>query len=146
MGKLKLVLFAFVFTANFCFSQTLIGKIYSATEADQIYGSVNTSVQISSNTLNSLINNTTNYIMFRIYNGNLVILDDQRKVLYPAGTVISPQEEVRMFSASLVKKLLIDGNNSFTTIEIRKNNVLTLTNGIYTLEYSWPCPPHCDGN
>ena len=82
--------------------------------------------------------------MFRINNGNLVILGDQRNVLYPAGAVVSPQDEMRLFSVSLVKKILFDGNNTNTNIEIRNNNVLTLTNGNYTLEYSWPCPPSCE--
>ena len=42
---------------------------------------------------------------------------------------------MRLFSVSLVKKILFDGNDTNTNIEIRNNNVLTLTNGNYTLEY-----------
>ena len=145
MDTFKFVFLAILFSINLCWSQTLVGKIYTKDEATNIYGPVSTSVQISSSNLNSLTDNTTNYMMFRINNGNLVILGDQRKVLYPAGAIINPLDEMRLFSVSLVKKIIIDGNDSITKIEIRNNNVLTITNGNYTLEYSWPCPPTCPG-
>jgi hypothetical protein len=144
MNTFKFVLLAILFSFSLCWSQTLVGKIYTKDEAAKIYGPVSTSVKFSSTYLNSLTGKTTNYIMFRINNGNLVILGDQRNVLYPAGAVVSPQDEMRLFSVSLVKKILFDGNDTNTNIEIRNNNVLTLTNGNYTLEYSWPCPPSCE--
>jgi len=145
MDKIKFVLFIIIFTFNLCWSQTIVGKIYTKDEANRIYGPVSTSVQISSSMLSNLANNTTNYLMFRLIDGYLVISGDKRKVLYPAGAVISEKEEMKLFSVSLVTKLITEGNDSFTKIEIRNNNVLTITNGNYTLEYSWPCPPYCPG-
>ncbi|MDR3666987.1 MAG: hypothetical protein P4L35_09105 [Ignavibacteriaceae bacterium] len=144
MGAFKLVLFAFIFSFNLSWSQNIVGKEYTMVDADNIYGPVITSVQISSNFLISLTNSTVNFIMFRINNGNLIILGDNRKSLHPSGIKISPQDEMRVFSVSLLKKLISDGNETNTKIEIRNNNILTLTNGNYTLEMSWPCPPTCD--
>ena len=144
MGAFKLVLIVFIFSFNFCWSQNIVGKIYTKVDADKIYGPVITSVQISSSFLSSLTNSTVSFIMFRINNGNLIILGDKRKLLYPSGIVVSPADEMRLFSVSLVKKLINDGNETNTKIEIRNNNILTLTNGNYTLEMSWPCPPSCE--
>jgi len=146
MGFIKSVLLVLVLAFNLSNSQTIVGKIYSKGEADIIYGPVVTSIQISSSLLNNLTNVTTNYIMFSINNGNLHILGDQRKPLYPDGIAVDPQTEMRLFSVSLVRKIIIDGNNPYTTVEIRNNNVLTITNGNYTLEFSWLCPPNCDSN
>jgi hypothetical protein len=101
--------------------------MYTKSDADKIYGPVLSSVQISSGLLNSLSNSTTNYIMFRINSGNLIILGDQRKPLYPTGVVVSPTDEMRMLSVSLVQKLIKDGNDSSTKIEIRNNNILTMS-------------------
>jgi len=146
MSKFKYVLLAFLLSINISRCQTLIGKMYSKAEADSVYGQVITSIQISTSLLTSLSGSTTNYLMFRINSGNLIILGDQRKPLYPSGIVVDPQTEMRLFSVSLVSKIITDGNNPYTIIEIRKNNVLTITNGNYTLEYSWPCPPQCISN
>ena len=145
MGNFKYSLIVFLLSINISWSQTVIGKLYTKLDADNIYGPVSSSVQISTGLLNNFASSTTNFIMFRINNGNLIILGDQRKPLYPSASVVSQTDEMRVFSVSLVKKLLQDGNNINTSIEIRNNNVLTLTNGNSTLEYSAPCPPYCTG-
>ena len=48
-----------------------------------------------------------------------------------------------MFSKSKVEELLKLGKNIATFVEYR-GNVLTITNGAYTLELSTDCPPNCD--
>lgn len=45
-----------------------------------------------------------------------------------------------MYSGAIVQQLLFDGNNPLTYVEIRQED-LTNTNGIFTLEYSLLCPP-----
>ena len=45
-----------------------------------------------------------------------------------------------MYSGTIVQQLLSGGNNPLTYVEIRQE-VLTITNGIFTLEYSLLCPP-----
>lgn len=144
MDTIKFVLFAILLTANVGLSQTIIGKIFTKNEADDIFGQVYTSVEVSSDLLNILTSYTQDYMMFRISFGNLIILGDQRKLLYPGDIIVDPKEEMRLFSVSLVKKLLTDGNESTTKIELRKNDLLTITNGNYTLDFSAGCPPFCD--
>ncbi len=143
MGKLHAIIISVFFICSMSFSQTIVGKIYSNTEADTIYGSVLTSVPISSVQLNNLTFQTTNYLMFRILNGNLTILGDKRIVLYPIGSDISAQDVFRYFSISLIQKIIKDGNNSMTYIELRNKNLITITNGLYTMEVGVECPPYC---
>lgn len=121
-----------------------MGKIYSNAEANTIYGPVLNSVAISSDQLNNLANKTKNYLMFRIFNNNLIILGDNRKVLYPENAVITPQDVFRYFSISLIQKIIKDGNSSMTFIELRNNGIISITNGIYTMEFSAECPPFCN--
>ena len=109
MGKFKSTLL-FVFIAfSFSYSQPVVGKIYTRAEADILYGQVKTSVTISANLLLRMVNNTKNYLMFRINNGNLIILDNQRNELFPGNTSVNPDDEFRYFSVSLICKIIEDG-------------------------------------
>jgi hypothetical protein len=143
MSKIKIVLFLFVFSFGFSYSQTVVGKLYSKTEANSIYGPILVSIPISSSQLKSYTYSTYNYIMFRINNGILTILDNQRRALYPAASVVSSQDVYRYISVSLVQKIIIDGNNVSTYIELRNNGIISITNGEYTLEFMSQCPPDC---
>ncbi len=127
--------------ASVGYSQT-IGKIYSGAEADSIYGTVIDSVNINTSDLQSLILNTSNYIQLNIVYGKLVILDNKRNVLYPLGLIISENEVFKVCSVSILQILLQKGNSAETFVENR-SNVLTITNGGYTLEEMLNCPPFC---
>jgi hypothetical protein len=143
MKKFQAILISILFLCSISYSQNIVGKIYTNAEASSLYGPVMTSVAISSIQLNNLTLQTTNYLMFRILNGNLIILGDKRKVLYPVNTSIGTQDVYRYLSISLIQKIIKDGNSPMTYIEIRNNEVLTITNGVYTLENTMICPPFC---
>ncbi len=119
-----------------------VGKIYSKTTADSLFGNVLNSAAINSNTLQSLTSNTSNYIMFNIIQGNLVVLNNNRNVLYPGAMTISSSTVFRYCSVSVLLDLLREGGNASTYIEVRQN-VLTITNGSFTLEEMGYCPPIC---
>jgi hypothetical protein len=144
MGKFHLVIFSIIFFCGISCSQNIVGKIYSNTEANTLYGPVLTSVSISSVQLNNFTFQTTNYLMFRILNGNLTILGDKRKVLSPMNAEVSTQDVFRYFSISLIQKIIQDGNSSITLIEQRNNGIITITNGHYTMEVGAECPPYCN--
>ena len=143
MRKFQTILIFIFFVCSISYSQNIVGKIYTNADANSVYGPVITSVAISSIQLNNLTFQTTNYLMFRILNGNLTILGDKRKVLYPLNTVIDVQDVFRFLSISLIQKIIKDGNSPITNIEIRNNGILTITNGVYTLENTVECPPFC---
>ena len=143
MKHLKTSLALFLLLSGLTFSQQVVGKIYSKQEADNLYGPVLSSVQIKSTTLTGLLSNSTNYIMFRIINGSAYIVDNNRHPLYSGNFTVKPDDVFRVVSISLVAKILQDGNNPITYIESRKNDILTITNGLCTLEYTNACPPLC---
>jgi hypothetical protein len=143
MSKFQAILISIFFICSISYSQNIVGKIYSNTEASTLYGPVLTSVPISSIQLNNLTSQTTNYLMFRVLNGNLTILGDKRIVLYPTNSTVNTQDVFRVLSISLIQKIIKDGNNPMTYIEIRNNGRLTITNGLITLEEATLCPPWC---
>lgn len=134
----KLLLFFILLTIQL-FSQ---GKILSKENADQIFGPVLLSHEIPTETLKSFTYQSVNVIMFKLMNNDLYILDNNRNVLLPLGVTINSTEVFSMYSVTIVQQLLSNGNSPFTTVEKRKD-VLTITNGMFTLEYSLLCPPFC---
>ena len=131
------------------YSQTtgIIGKLYTKAAADQTYGKVNSSVTVNTLTITQVIERSPDYLMFNIINGNLIILNGKRAVLYSSDfstNSVSKNTVFHAFSVSKVKELIqMGGNNPFTTVELRNNDQLTVTNGYETLEGSLMCPPMC---
>ena len=120
-----------------------IGVIYSNEEADQSFGAVLSSVEISSSQLTSLFSQSGNYLMFKIISDKLYILGDNRSVLYPQNESVDSNEEFAVYSKSKVIELLETGGENTTIIE-QRYQVYSLTNGVYTLENSSWCPPMCN--
>jgi hypothetical protein len=131
------------------YSQTtgIIGKLYTKAAADQTYGKVNSSVTVNTLTITQVIERSPDHLMFNIINGNLIILNGKRAVLYSSDfstKSVSRSAVFHYFSASKIKELIqLGGNNPFTTIELRSNNILTISSGTETLEAALLCPPVC---
>ncbi len=136
MKRILLIVVLFWFEL---FSQ---GKILSKENADQLFGPVLVLKEIPTETLVMYTNQSVNVIMFKLMNNELYILDNDRNVMLPFGATINSTEIFSMYSVVIVQQLLSDGNSPFTTVEKRKD-VLTITNGEFTLEYSILCPPLC---
>jgi len=119
------------------------GQIFSKSQADQMYGKVLESEPISTSLLNQLMTQTTNYLMFKIISGTVYVLGDNRVVLQPPNQQVGDGVVFTLFSISVIKDLLTDGGDSDTAVEQREE-VLTLTNGNYTLNTGTSCPPNCD--
>ncbi|MCX6149840.1 MAG: hypothetical protein NTX22_04880 [Ignavibacteriales bacterium] len=120
------------------------GQIYSTSEADTIYGTAILSVSITKIELTQFINATTDLLMFNIIDGDLFILGNGRKTLYPAGQVIGNDIVFRVFSVSKINELLNQGKSETVFIEKRNNDIISLTNGSVTLEFGVGCPPYCE--
>lgn len=139
---MKKLLFAFFVIALMSVNVYSQGKILSKEEANKLFGAVLASKEIPTSTLKSLVNQSSKVIMFNFIKNDVYILGDNRKVLLPAGFSVSSSEVFHVYSTSIVQELLDNGNTSMTYIEQRKE-VLTITNGNYTLEYAIICPPLC---
>jgi hypothetical protein len=79
-----------------------IGQIFTKNDADLRFGSVISSVSIPTNDLNSVLGNTVNFAMFKIINGSLFILGDNRVVLSPPGGSVPDEMVLHLFSKSKV--------------------------------------------
>lgn len=118
------------------------GKIISKETADQDFGRPTFSVLMSSEQLQGLASKTTNLLMFDFIDERLIILGDDRNLLYPDGAHFLPEDVFKVYSKEKVLELMETGGESDNFVEIRTDNV-TITNGDYTLEFGTFCPPWC---
>jgi len=139
--KVLQIFVLFVLSYSVIYPQTY-GKLYSKDQANVLFGTVSSSVQVNNAHIQSAINKTKNVLMFKIINGIVYILDNKRNVLYPVENSVSSSEPFHMFSVSIINELLEKGKNTLSTVEIR-GDVLSITNGNFTLEFSTLCPPFC---
>ena len=123
-------------------AENAIGIIYLTAEVEQEFGIVQSSIEISSEELKSFLNQTNKYLMFKIINGILYILGDNRSVLFPSEGYINPEEVFAVYSKSKVYELIDTGGEKINAVENR-NGIFSVTNGLYTLEASLWCPPLC---
>ena len=115
------------------------GMLFTREVANQKFGPVLKSIDLPVNTLLSFTNQTGNQIMFRIQDNQVVILDERRNVLYPAGMQVNSQD---VFSVSIINELLSNGSGVLVSIEQRED-VLSISYGQLTMEDGALCPPFC---
>jgi len=118
------------------------GQIFTNQEADTKFGPVLTSITFSKEDIQNFLTQTNNYIMFRIVNNSVIVLDNHRMPLYPSNITMNSTDVFALYSTSVLDELLSLGNNEIIYIE-QRNNVLSVTNGGYTMEVSGYCPPVC---
>ena len=123
------------------FSQTY-GEIFSKSEADQKFGPVLQSISLQTSSIKEMLNQTNKYIMFKIKDGNAIVLDSKRKALYPPGKSVNSADEYSVYSVSVMNELLNFGKSGNIFVE-QRSSVLTISNGVYTLEMAVICPPWC---
>ena len=132
----------FVFATYFtCFSQ-VHGEIFAKSEANKKFGPVLVSVSIPTGNLQSVLNKTENYIMFKIVNKSVIVLNNNRNVISPQGESISTQDVFTLYSVSVLNDLLSRGDDTVIYVE-QRSEVLSITYGGYTMEMGVFCPPFC---
>lgn len=120
------------------------GKLLSSEQADKLFGPVKESVSISSSELKNFISKNSDVIMFQIFNSKLVVLGEDRSLVYSSGlAAYSETDTFIMYSSSMVAELIEKGKSNQTFVQ-KRDKVLTVTNGDVTLEYGTSCPPWCD--
>ena len=138
---LSMLLVIFLACASQSFSQTF-GKIFTNEEADNMFGKVLQSRPIPTQLVQELLNQTNNYIMFRIENNRVIVLDNKRNVLFPEGVLINSQDVFTVYEVQVLAELLNLGNSSEVNVE-KRSEVLSITSGGYTMEIGALCPPFC---
>ena len=144
--KLKMLVFVSVLSFSL-FSINLhaqiIGKIFSKSEANTLFGAVIETKDISVSELNRILNQTDQNVMFLIKNGTIAIKGDGGKEIYNNGITLESNDVYSKYSKSLVKNLVFLSTSGIISIEKRKS-VISLTTGEITLELGLGCPPICD--
>ena len=118
------------------------GQLFAKQEADEKFGLVLQSIDISRSAFESFLTQTSNYIMFKVKDKNAIVLDNKRKVIYPEGVLINSNETFTMYSISVVNELLSKGNEKTVHIE-QRSEVLSISSGGFTMEIGALCPPIC---
>jgi len=118
------------------------GKIISATEGENLFGTVITSYQLNTNDLLGYCQNAGQLIMFAEENATLFIAGTGRRMLSTGDKAPSPELVFHVYSVSKVNELLTLGKEEVTVIEVR-SDVVDLKNGAFILEFATLCPPFC---
>ena len=118
------------------------GQLFTKQEADEKFGLVLQSIDISRSTFESFLTQTSNYIMFKVKDKNAIVLDNKRNVIYPEGILINSNDKFTMYSVSVVNELISKGNENNVYIE-QRSEVLSISSGGFTMEVGIMCPPFC---
>lgn len=111
----------------------VIGKVYTAERALELYGPVQKSIEMDKSDLIAMLDQCENYMMFKIKNNEVVIADDNRNVLtsnkiYLTSSIltvvsrndaISENEKLNMVSKSKVMEIINSDDSKSVKFEIR---------------------------
>ena len=121
----------------------VVGKKYSRTEANVLFGNVITSVKVSREELKAALANVKDYLLFKIRGNQALLLNERKAVLNSSSTAaLSPNEVAYAFSKSVVEDFLAFSTANTFEVE-QRNDVLSVSDNFTTLELSTPCPPMC---
>ncbi|MGE5353542.1 MAG: hypothetical protein ACM3P0_15765 [Acidobacteriota bacterium] len=141
-----LLLFSFFmfFTPGLLSAQEVIGKIFTKTEADQMFGPVLKKFDIDVNAVKALLDQAGDYIMFNYDTDDLYVVNGKKKVIFNYGQMKNsfPTEIFRKFSVSVVRDLLNRGNEDKVHIE-KRTDVITVSYAESTMDFARACPPNC---
>lgn len=145
LKALLLFLFFIFFAPEVLSAQEVYGRIYSKTDADQIYGPVLKKFDIDLATVQALLDQAGDYIMFNYDTDDLLVLDGKRNLIFNRGQLkkILPSDIFKKFSVSVVKDLLSRGSEDKVHVEKRKD-VISVTFAESTMEFAQDCPPNCN--
>jgi len=88
--------------------------------------------------------------MFGLINKNLIILGDNRRLIYPEKAEYKESDVFTVYSTDVVKELLSDTilrkqyDNEHETVQVeQRREVLSVSTDTQTLETGSKCPPSC---
>ena len=138
-----------VFFVVFCFCVNLSaqssGKIFYKMDADTIFGRVYFSHDFDAKLIQKVMDDPTDITMFKITKDQLIILDKNRKPIFPDTISVNKDEPFYLYSKDKLKELFDKSenkDNAEAIVEMRGSTV-TITSGNFTLEQAALCPPFC---
>jgi len=142
MKKLGSVLI-FVTLFNVLLAQE-VGEIFNNNELYELFGKVKQSVNFETKKLKALIPFSGKYIMFRIIKKDIVILDENRKQLYPFDKDADYDNKTvfKYFSVNILTRLLNSADYNIVRFEEREK-ALVVKYKNKSMERGASCPPVC---
>lgn len=133
-----------------CSPTSQLGKIYTPEEANKLFGNVIYSVDMNSNTLSELLNKTDKSIMFGLIDRQLIILDNNRNIIFPEKAEFKETDVFTVYSTNVVMELLSGKALNKQSVEEvdsvsieQRREVLSVSTDAQTLETGGKCPPFC---
>lgn len=121
----------------------IIGKLFGRQEADHLFGPVFQTVPMPTDQLIKHLLLTKDRLLFKIKGEEIHLLTNKRVPITHVGSVIPRAEVYKVCSLTVLNDLLQFGKEEVTLFE-KRENTLTITNGMYTLEMVSNCPPFCE--
>ncbi|MCZ7603543.1 MAG: hypothetical protein M5R37_11785 [Melioribacteraceae bacterium] len=116
------------------------GKIFLEDEAEQLFGPVKQKTRLNTRVFEAFID-THEHLMFKMDKAKINVLGRNRIPIIKQFES-SADEVYHLFSSEVIRELIGKGKNPNTYIETREE-VLSISNGIYVMEIAFPCPPCC---
>ena len=146
-----LIFIAFLFLLFLsCTPTKELGKLYSKEEANKLFGNVIYSVDLNTDLLSGLLKKTEHSVMFGFIDRQLIILDNNRKLIYPEKAEYSEKDVFTVYSTDVVMKLLSskelnkDAGSDPEAVSVeQRREVLSVSTETSTLETGSKCPPFC---
>ena len=142
MKKTIILAALFISLSPLAFSQVTAGKIIDSAEAENLFGKAEYGIQFAPALLKDYLQSSS-YLFFSLNSKILFISNERKEILYPPHGVLKGDEVFHVYSSEVINELINKNSGSSVIIEKRKN-VLTLTNGNFTLEFGYLCPPYCN--
>lgn len=142
---MRRIIFYAAFIISFsqvAFSQAAAGKIITSAEADNLFGKAEYGVQFNAAMLSGYLRSSS-YLFFSLNNRILIITNERKEIFYPLNGHIKGDEVFHVYSSKAIAELISKNPAGSLIIEQRKD-VLTVTNGSFTLEFGYLCPPYCN--
>ncbi|OGU35552.1 MAG: hypothetical protein A2068_02160 [Ignavibacteria bacterium GWB2_35_6b] len=122
-------------------NKPIYGKIFTKEDAEELFGKVIKSVDMSTDEAINLLAKTDRYMMFNFVNDELIILNRNRKTIH--GNYQPKSSEVfHVYRTSVFEELLAKYPNNKISFQLREKK-FSVENGNFVMEMTDPCPPFC---
>ncbi|MGE5797324.1 MAG: hypothetical protein ACM34O_14490 [Ignavibacteria bacterium] len=118
------------------------GEIFSKDEGEKFFGPANISISLSAAELEQLLDKTGDTLLIKIIGEDLFILDNKKNLLFKTGGDLPGNEQLFVYSVSVIKTLIEKGRDEWIFFEQRKD-ILSVSNGNFIMERGSSCPPFC---
>ena len=118
------------------------GEIFTVNQANELFGPVISSVEVNCDELKNMMSLTKDVLLFLIKENKVEFANKERASLSDSSYIYDSKIVLKIVSLNVLRDLLVKGGCGTCFFEIR-NNVVSITNGVYTLEKTGDCPPFC---